>query len=186
MQEINYLSAILSGDRTAIRQMYTTLFPVIRRLIQEYGGSEEDAKDVFQDAVIVVYEKAQHPDFKLTSKFSTFLYSVCLNIWRSRRQKKSAAELTIPEHAKYIVDESSQVDFLQLERTKLFYKALRRLGEDCQNLLELFFQKRSMNEIAQVMGFASEGYARVRKSHCKERLVEIIKNDPAFRELQNA
>lgn len=166
--------------------MYATLFPAIRRLIQEHGGSEDDAKDVFQDAVMVMYEKAQRPDFQLTSKFSTFLYSVCQNLWRSRQQKKSALELTIPDHAKYIIDESSQLDFLQVERGKLFYKALRQLGADCQKLLELFFQKQSMDEIAQAMGFASEGYARVRKSQCKDRLVEIIKKDPEFPELQNA
>ena len=186
MQEINYLSAIISGDRVVLTQVYTTLFPSIRRLIQEHGGSEDDAKDVFQDAIIVIYEKAKQPDFQLTSKFSTFLYSVCQNIWRSRQQKKSSAELTIPEHAKYIADESFQADFLQVERGKLFYKALRQLGADCQKLLELFFQKRSMDEIAQAMNFASEGYARVRKSQCKDRLVDIIKNDPAFQELQNA
>ena len=166
--------------------MYVNLFPAIRRLIQEHGGSEDDAQDVFQDAVIVIYEKAQRPEFQITSKFSTFLYSVCQNLWRSRQQKKSAAEITIPDHAKYIVDDSSQVDFLQVERGKLFYKALRQLGADCQKLLELFFQKRSMDDIAQAMGFASEGYARVRKSQCKDRLVELIKNDPEFLELQTA
>lgn len=166
--------------------MYVTLFPAIRRLVQDYGGSEDDAKDVFQDAVIVVYEKARRPDFQLTSKFSTFFYGVCRNLWMSRRQKKSAAELTIPDTAKYIPDDSSEPDLLHVERGNLFYKALRQLGADCQKILELFFQKRSMDEIAQAMGFAGEGYARVRKSQCKDRLVDLVKNDPAYRELQTA
>ncbi|MBC7774160.1 MAG: sigma-70 family RNA polymerase sigma factor [Phycisphaerae bacterium] len=186
MKEINYLSAIVSGDRSGITQMYAALFPAIRRLVQDNGGSEDDAKDVFQDAVIVLYEKAQKPDFQLTSKFSTLLYGVCHNLWRSRRQKKSNSELTIPDDAKYIADDSHEIDLLQIERNKLFYKALRHLGKDCQILLELFFQKLSMNEIAQAMGFASEGYARVRKSQCKDRLVELIKSDAEFPELQTA
>lgn len=186
MEEINYLSAIVSGDRAAITRMYATLFPYIRKLIRDYGGTEDDAKDVFQDAVIVLYEKAQDPGFQLTSKFSTLFYGICRNIWRSRMQKKSSSELTIPEDAKYISDDSAEVDLLQVGRNKLFYRALRQLGEDCQKLLQLFFQKQSMEEIAQAMGFASEGYARVRKSQCKERLVVLIKNDPEFRELQNA
>ena len=185
MHEINYLPAILSGDRAALKQMYAALFPIIRGLIRDYGGSEDDAKDVFQDAVIVLYEKAQQSDFQLTSKFSTLFYGVCNNLWRSRQQKKSASEVTIPDHAKYIADSSAEVDLLQVERGKLFYRALRQLGGDCQKLLELFFQKLSMGEIAQQMGFASEGYARVRKSQCKDRLVELVKKAPEYSELQN-
>ena len=103
----------------------------------------------------------------------------------SRQQKKSASEVTIPDDAKYIADGSAELDLLQVERGKLFYKSLRALGEDCQKLLQLFFQKTSMEDIAQEMGFASEGYARRRKSQCKDRLVELIKNAPEFSELQN-
>lgn len=77
--------------------------------------------------------------------------------------KKSASEVTIPEYAKFIPDDSIEIDLLQVERGKLFYRALRRLGDDWHKLLQLFFQKRSMDEIAQEMGFASEGYARRRK-----------------------
>lgn len=185
MQEIDYLSAIVAGDRTVITKMYATLFPSIRRMVRDYGGSEDDAKDVFQDAVIVLYEKAQNPAFQLTSKFSTLFYGVCRNLWRSRQQKKSASELTIPDHAKYIEDESAEIDLLAVERNNLFYRALRQLGADCQQLLQLFFQKRSMEEIAQAMGFASEGYARVRKSQCKDRLVELVKKAPEYQELQH-
>lgn len=186
MQEINYVSAILSGDRAELTQMYAALFPFIRRLVKDLGGSDEDAKDVFQDAVIVVYEKAKKPDFELTSKFSTYFYGICNNIWRSRQQKKSASEVTIPDHAKFIPDDSSDVDILQIERNKLFYKTLRLMGKNCQKLLELFFQKLSMVEIAREMGYASEGYARVQKSKCKDRLVELVKNTAEFTELQSA
>ena len=186
MEDFNYLPAILSGDRALLKQMYAALFPFIRRIVLDHVGTEEDARDVFQDAVIVLYEMAQKPDFQLTSKFSTLFYGICRNIWMTRRQKKSNQELTIPEDAKYIPDDSLQIDYLQVERGKLFYKALRRLGEDCQKLLQLFFEKRSMEEIARTMGFASEGYARVRKAQCKDRLVENIKKDASFKELQSA
>lgn len=186
VSQSDYLSAIVSGDRPGLVRMYAALFPAIRKLVRDYGGSEEAAKDVFQDATIVVYEKAQKPGFQLTSQFSTFFYGICRNLWMSRQQKKSASEVTIPEHAKYIPDESHDVNLLQVERGKLFYKALRKLGEDCQKLLQFFFQQMSMEEIAREMGFASEGYARRRKSQCKDRLVDLVKKDPEFAELQNA
>lgn len=185
MQQTDFISAIKTGDRAGLTRMYTTIFPAIRKLVRDYGGSEDDAKDVFQDATIVIYEKAQRTDFELTSQFSTFFYGICRNLWMSRQQKKSASEVTIPEDAKYIADESSDLNYLQVERGKLFYKALRQLGEDCQQVLQLFFQKTPMEDIAQTMGYASEGYARRRKSQCKDRLVELIKDSPEFSELQN-
>ena len=185
MQQPDFISSILSGDRVGLSRMYTTIFPAIRKLVHDYGASEDDAKDVFQDATIVIYEKAQRPDFQLTSQFSTFFIGISRNLWMSRRQKKSASEVTIPEEAKYMADGSLEIDLLQVERGKLFYKALRELGEDCQKLLELFFQKNAMEAIAEEMGFGSEGYARRRKSQCKDRLVELIKNAPEFQELKN-
>ena len=185
MQQTDFITAIKKGDRVVLSRMYTTIFPAVRKLVCDYGGSEEDAKDVFQDATIVIYEKAQKPDFQLTSQFSTFFIGISRNLWMSRRQKKSASEVTIPEDAKYMAEDSPDIDKIQVERGKVFYRALRQLGDDCQKLLELFFQKNSMEDIAQEMGYASEGYARRRKSQCKDRLLELVKNAPEYAELQN-
>ena len=185
MQQTDFITAIKKGDRVVLSRMYTTIFPAIRKLVCDYGGSQDDAKDVFQDATIVIYEKAQKPDFQLTSQFSTFFIGISRNLWMSRRQKKSASEVTIPEDAKYMAEDSPDIDKIQVERGKVFYRALRQLGDDCQKLLELFFQKNSMEDIAQEMGYASEGYARRRKSQCKDRLVELVKNAPEYAELQN-
>lgn len=186
MQQPDYIHHILAGNREGLTQMYRAIFPAICSLVRDYGnGSEDDAKDLFQEATILVYEKAQRPDFQLTSQFSTYFIGICRNLWMSKRQKKSASEVTIPEEAKYIPDGNPEMDLLQAERGKLFHQALRQLGEDCQKVMELFFQKYSMEEIAQKMGFGSADYAKRRKGQCKDRLVENILNTPEYRELQN-
>lgn len=180
-----YTTAILTGDTKQLQQLYRQLFPMIRDMVWKYGGSEQDARDVFQDAVMVVFHKAKQPGFLLTSQFSTFFYGIALNVWRSRRKKKSNSEVMIPEDAQYIADDLSEFDHLKLERQSLFDKAFAQLGEDCQRLLLLFFQKKSMDEIAAEMGFGSDNYAARRKHTCKERLVDMIKSYPEFRELRN-
>ncbi len=181
----DYIAAILTGDHTLLRQMYQRFFPLIRNLVQQNGGSEDDAKDVFQDAVMVIYEKAKHPDFQLTSQFSTYLYGVCRNLWLSRQQKKSSKEVTIPDDAKYMADKLPDTDYAALEQRKLYDKAFVRLGEDCQKLLSLYFQKMQMEEIASLMGYGSEGYARRRKFMCKEHLTNLVKSYPEYQELRN-
>jgi RNA polymerase sigma factor (sigma-70 family) len=186
VQQKDYINDILQGNQSGLTQMFRAIYPAIRALVRDYGnGSEDDAKDLFQEATILIYEKAQQPGFQLTSQFSTFFIGISRNLWMSKRQKKSASEVTIPEEAKYIPDGNPDADLLHSERGKLFYKALRQLGEDCQKVLELFFQKYSMEEIAQKMGFGSADYAKRRKGQCKDRLVENITNMPEYHELQN-
>ncbi len=183
---IDYVAAILNGDSTLLRQMYQKNFPLIKSLIQQNGGTEDDAKDVFQDAVMIIYEKAKHPGFQLTCQFGTYIYAVCKNLWRSRKQKKSFSEVTIQEDIKYSTGELPDMDYAASEQRKLYDKAFERLGENCQKLLSLYFQKTTMEEIARQMDYASEGYARRRKFMCKERLTELVKSYPEYDELCDA
>lgn len=178
-----YNVAILNGDRVLLLQLYRELFPMIRQLVWENGGSEDDAKDVFQDSLIVILNMVKKSDFQLTSQFSTFLYGIAYNLWRSRWKKKTNQEVTIPDGMEYTAEKQHEYDYDRLERQKLFDKAFAQLGEDCRELLLLFFQKTPMTEIAGRFGFASDNYARKRKHDCKERLLELIKNYPEYREL---
>lgn len=185
MEEPDFLKAILEGDRAALGRLYALQFPVIRGLVRDRGGSEADAKDIFQDAVLLIYQKARQPGFQLTSQFGTFFYGICRNLWLNRRTKKSAsAEVTFTDDVKYTPDDTSwEEDLLHVERGHVFWRAFRQLGADCQKLLELYFQKIPMETIAARMGYGSEGYARRRKLQCKDRLTGLVKKDPAYREL---
>jgi len=187
MEQSDFLDALLRGESTALEHLYRVQFPVIRTLVREYGGSESDAKDIFQDAMLVLFKKARQPDFQLTSKLSTLFYGICRNLWLNRWTKKNkTVEVTLSDAYKYIPDEDvvlSDAGLLHLERSNLFWHTFRQLGDDCQKLLELYFQSVPMETIAVQMGYGSEGYARRRKHQCKERLVELVRNNPAYVEL---
>jgi RNA polymerase sigma factor (sigma-70 family) len=184
MSTTDYLSGILKGDPVVLRHMYRSLFPLIGKMVREQGGSEDDARDVFQEATVVIYSQAQSPDFSIRFQFNTYFTAVCRNLWLNRRTKKSASDVTIGEDVKLLADAPDpELDHLAVERRRLFDTAFLQLGEDCQRLLRLFFEKIPMNEIAERMGFASEGYARRRKFQCKDRLVELVKKQPQYLEL---
>jgi RNA polymerase sigma factor (sigma-70 family) len=185
VQDAHIIEAIRSGDYQALQQLYRDLSPGIERLVRQGGGTRDDARDIFQDAVLLVYKKAQQPDFQLTSAFSTYFYGICRNLWGNRLQKKSSTNVTLSESAKYsfLTDDDWHEQQEQVERSRLFYRAFQQLGADCQRLLQLFFQQKTMEEIMQEMQLGSYDYARRRKYLCKEKLSELIKNDPAFQEL---
>lgn len=179
----DFLSIVRSGDAAGLRSLYQEFLPRIARHIMNKGGSYDDAKDVFQDAIIVLYEKARQPDFKLTSGFYTFLFGVCRNIWGNRLQKKSRTEVTIPEDAKYKSDTDTEALIYEAEENRLFWDSFKKLGADCQRLMRLFFEKTKMEEITSLMGYGSVNYTKKRKFVCKEQLVRFVKEDERFEEL---
>lgn len=179
----DFLSIVRSGNAAGLRAIYKEFLPRIARHIMQKGGNYDDAKDVFQDAIIVLYEKAQQPDFELTSGFYTLLFGICRNIWGNRLQKKSRTEVTIPEDAKYKSDTDTEALISQVEEERLFWDAFKKLGEDCQQLMRLFFEKTKMEEITSIMGYGSVNYTKKRKFVCKEQLVRFVKEDKRFEEL---
>lgn len=178
-----FIKAIISGDSNGLRRIYDLFLPRIRHLVASNGGSEEDAQDIFQSAILTIYEKAQASDFRLTSQFYTLLYGVCRNLWGNRLQKKSFKEVTLTEEVKYSSEENIEIDIEKTEEQEVFWDAFRKLGEDCQKLLRLFFDKEKMEKIADMMGYSSVSYAKKRKFQCKEKLIEWIKKDDRFKEL---
>jgi len=182
--DTTHLEAIRTGDAMGLRSIYQEFLPRITNFIRNKGGSSDDAQDVFQDAIMVIYEKSKSPDFQLTSGFYTLLYGICRNIWGNRLQKSSSKnELPIPEEAQYQTNDDTQQLIEQEEENKLFWAAFKKLGQDCQQLLQLFFAKVKMTEIVQKMDLSSVSYAKKRKFQCKEKLVQLVKADDRYAEL---
>ena len=69
------------------------------------------------------------------------------------------------------------------ERYRLYRAKFRELSENCRRVMSLYFQKVPMEEIAQLMGFASVNYAKKRKYQCKEKLVSLVRADESFSQL---
>lgn len=176
--------AVLHGDQTVLRRIYQNYLPPVQKFIVQSGGRQADALDVFQDALVIIYEKAKKPEFELTGTFFSYLYGVCRRVWGNRLQKKDNQTVTIDENVKIGSVDSIQPLIEQEERDKLFYKAFQKLGKDCQKLMRLFFEGNSMEEICEQMGHGSPGYSKKRKFQCKEMLTELVKSEPGFNELK--
>jgi len=179
------IEGIRRGNRQVLAELYREMLPAIKRLATAAGAGPEDARDVFQDAVVIVFEKTGQPGFTLTSSFSTYFYGICRNLLGNRMKKKSAGNVTIADDMKYREDDNADAQALleTAERHRLFHRAFRQLGDDCRRLLELSFEGESPESIMVKLGIASNDYFRRRKYLCKEKLVRLVQNDPTFEEL---
>lgn len=180
------IEAICRGNRHVLAELYRDMLPSIKTLATAASLGADDARDVFQDAVVIVFEKAGQSDFKLTSKFSTYFYGICRNLIGNRLKKRSSQHVTIDEDMKYREDgdNNAQVLLEDVERHRLFHRAFRRLGVDCQRLLELSFDDVRPENIMSALGIDSNDYFRRRKYLCKEKLTQLIQSDPVFKELR--
>lgn len=148
-------------------------------LVCSNSGTEQEAKDVFQDAIIAFYERAQQPDFVLTCKIKTYLYAVCRRLWLKRLAEKRRFEVTIAEGDVFegLEDEMGEVleSEISFERMQL---SLQALGEPCRSIIEDFYIRDfSMDLIREKFGYTSADNAKNQKYKCLQRLKKLFFED---------
>ncbi|HLF33032.1 MAG TPA: sigma-70 family RNA polymerase sigma factor [Cyclobacteriaceae bacterium] len=169
MKDSEVLLRITQGDESALEFLYKKYYRMMTKMVISNHGTEEEAKDVYQDALIVFWEKARNGDLVMTSKISTFIYSICLNLWRKELDRKSRLSGEEKEEAGFIEIERE-------ERIRVIHNCLDELGETCKKILMYYyFDGMSMSEIAEKLGYANMDTAKTKKYKCKKRLDELVK-----------
>lgn len=177
------LQGIKEGNTQVLNKIYQDYHKAILHLVESNKGTTEDARDVFQEAILAIYQKSKDPEFKLKHTFLTYFYAVCKNIWRNKMKKKSFGEVSLSDEMIPMYKENDLPDIEKNEKQLLFQNKFALLGADCQKLLNLFFAKVKMAEIMDKMGFSSIGYTKKRKFQCKTKLIELIEKDSRYQEL---
>lgn len=169
MKDSEVLERISRGDEKALEYLYKKYYRMMTSIIIKNNGTEEEAKDVFQDALIVFWQNVTSGKLVLSSKISTYIYSVCLNLWRKELDRKSRLSHEEKDEAEYMDDE-------QKERAKIIHQCIERMDETCRKLLTFYyFDDMSMQDITDKLGFANTDTTKTRKYKCKKKLDSLIK-----------
>jgi len=167
---------ILNNSESAIKRLYVAYFPMVLQLIINNNGTPDDAKDIYQEAIIVLYNKIKKGDFELSSKLKTFLYSVCRRLWLKRLSQMNRYGGDLKDFQDFLPVEEEVED--QDERNIQFSKmqsALGMLGEPCRTIIEDFYIKnRSMQEICESFGYTNADNAKTQKYKCLQRLKKLF------------
>ena len=170
MKDSEIMSAISKGDESALDYLYKKYYRMMTRIVISNSGTEDEAKDLYQDALEVFWQKVRSGNLVLTSKISTYLYSICLNLWRKELDRKSRLSHEEKDGAEY-------VDYEQGERIRIVHESINDLGDTCRKILSYYyFDNMSMSEIAERLGFANTDTAKTKKYKCKKRLDALIKS----------
>lgn len=177
---LELLNGIHRNDTIVLQYIYKNFYSKINFFIRKNNGDEEDANDIFQEAIIIIYRKLKANDLILDCTFETYLYSICRFLWLKQLEKRKQEKEKIKDNHEYnddLYDDGLEMVVDLNERYRLFQKHFTNLGKDCQKILQLYFDKVPLKNIAQIMGFKSEKYAKKRKFKCKEYLINSVKQD---------
>lgn len=177
------VEGIRNQDKQILKSIYLVYFPTIKRFVLDNRGSVQDAKDVFQDCIIIIFRKIEEGNFELTSSFIAYMYSVCRYIWIKQlsKQKENIENQNI--YLEYDDIQDITIDeYKKNEQYKLYQYHFKKLGKDCQKLLQLYLKSIPLKDIAEELGIDSLQYIKRKKYKCKEQLVRYIKSDPNFKE----
>jgi len=184
-----YIVALREHDLQLIEEIYDLHSTMIYRMVKSNSGTEDDGKDVLQDAIMTLIGYASD-GFELTCSFKSFLYTICYRRWintLNKNLKHPTVKVTsINEH--HLLKEA-EVDFEEIinkiNREQFCNRIFNQLGQRCKDYLKSSWIKNgdgkfpSWKEIAEEYG-KGYGYIRKKASECRKRLMELARKDPDF------
>lgn len=148
--------------------------------IRNHSCSMEEAKDVFQQTVIIFYENIVYGKVsEITTKVKTYLFSIGKNKLLELIRKKGKHLNEFKDQAYsgseiYYGDEYEEYEG-KLKKVEL---CLEKLGDPCKGILkQYYYQKRSMQEIAKVLDYKNSDTVKNLKYKCLQRLRQVFTSD---------
>ena len=148
---------------------------MVQQLVLKNNGTADDARDIFQEAMIVLYEKARSGSFELHCLLKTYLYSVCRRLWLKKLQQQKRFVMAEPQDEIVPVEEELEDHVQKQADVALMEASMERLGEPCRSLLEAYYlRKTPMAAIAADFGYTNADNAKNQKYKCLIRLKKLF------------
>ena len=175
-QELQLLKGLALSDKHSIETIYRENYSMIQFFVTNNNGSADDARDIFQEAMVVLYEKSKDTTFSLNCQIKTYVYSICRRLWLKRLQQLNrystqveSVEETVSVENEMEEHEKRDNDFTLMEH------AMSKIGEPCKSLLDAYYlQKKSMQDIASNFGYTNADNAKTQKYKCLIRLKKLF------------
>lgn len=182
---------ILEGIRTknnkVLHLVYSENYPLIKDFIRKNNGNSHDAEDILQESLILIYKKVSNSGITLESGFSTYLFSICRLLWLYELRKR---KIEFPDEFRQDIHgdvENGLIDdHDKFEKHSLIQKYLLLMDPECRMLLMMFYDNAPIEDISENLGFSNNARTAKKKFNCKKKLIELIKNDPLYKEIMDS
>lgn len=181
-----YIEGLANNNSVIIQSIYKKFVPKVISYIRNNSGDEDQAQDVVQEIMILLFNQAKANKLQLTCPFDAYFFLLCKRKWLNELKKVSNKGVTINEdftsNNEPTEDMIAQTEVFE-EKQQLFDAMFQKLGEKCQELLKLSFTIKSMEEVAAKLN-VTYGYVRKKKSLCTGQLTQWIQENSRFKSLK--
>ena len=183
--DIEIIECLRNRQSYVVHYLSDRYLPMIRFMVTKMGGTSEDARDIFQEGLMIMIEKLDNRKFSLTCKFKTLLYCICENLWKMVLKKRQSA-------ANYFIRKTENEDDEDILDTidntffrEIFRNVLETIDPVGKKILMLYWDDISPHEIAEKLGY-SYGYVKKKKCEAQAELVGKVKRHPDYRKIINS
>ena len=168
----------MNGQNTKVlNHLYETALPQIIKYINMNNGDEDEAKDVFQDAVVALFTTVRLGKYEMDKDVNGFLYFVSRNLWINRVKKRNK-QYDISQVRLPWAEDNPMAIMITKDKEALIEKFMGMIGEKCQKLLKyVIYDNLSLKEVAQLMNFSSEAVAKNAHYRCKQKMMDLVASD---------
>ncbi len=177
-------STVAADNEAAFEYLYGLLYIKVVGHIRKNNGSEEEARDIFQDALLAFYKLIRQERVPEDLKTEAYIFSICRNLWL-KKLKKQKREVPLEEEAHDVPVLAEQLEnLITTEKHEFLEEAIKALGPDCQAVLvAYYYEQLRMEEIREQLHFSSVQVAKNKKYKCMKKLKELVMNTDSFRKL---
>ncbi|AEM71583.1 RNA polymerase sigma factor, sigma-70 family [Allomuricauda ruestringensis DSM 13258] len=172
--ELKEKTSVKQGTAKNMRETYEAAFPKVARFVKKMGGSLDDAKDIFHDAMVVYYELKSKNENNIHTSEVAYILGIAKHMWiKKYNGQRIHVSLNLMENQIVIPEDYN----LGVQDKKLL-SLLSLTGKKCMELLRTFYFKRTaLDELTKVLGYPNKHAASVQKYKCLETLRNFVKKN---------
>ena len=181
-----YIDGLYNNNSEIINQIYKKFVPKVLHYIKTNSGNHDQAQDVVQEIMILLFNQAKAKKLILTCPFDAYFFLLCKRKWLNELKKLSNKTVTIPDDYSSINNQELQLDEqseIFEEKKQLFDEMFTHLGDKCQELLKLSYITKTMEEVAEKLN-VTYGYVRKKKSLCVGQLTTLVQESKRYQYLK--
>ncbi|HYC86804.1 MAG TPA: sigma-70 family RNA polymerase sigma factor [Chryseosolibacter sp.] len=153
-------------DDHSVEELYEQAFPAVARFVRKRGGSFDEARDIFHDALVIYFERNNTP---ADSAPEAYVVGIAKHLWFRKFSQRGRAT-SIEMEKDVAIDTAPSVN------TGYLFQVIRLTGRKCLELLQAFyFGGRRADSIARSLGYSNAHSATVQKYKCLEKIRDAVK-----------
>ena len=178
--------SLILGDSVGIQKIYTSTFPKVLRFVLQNNGNSDDAKDVFQEALIQFINRFKKEDVDLDISIQAYVYVTCKNLWRQQiKRNKAVTNLKSNTYINETLgDDLQRIEDIHEKKWNLYRNKFNELSDNCRLVLTLLYQKISYRDMLKILPYKNETVIRQRVFKCRKKLTALIQKDHEYKKIK--